>query len=70
MINNEDFELWEISWVHDKIKKIFRENPIVDRIIIDDMTETPTPDEIKTFLVLLVYITMCKMGLSLSWYEK
>ncbi|MBO5854884.1 MAG: RNA-directed DNA polymerase [Bacteroidales bacterium] len=49
LINNEDFELWEISWAHDKIKKIFKENPIIDRIIIDNLTETPTPDEIKTF---------------------
>ena len=49
LINNEELELWEIGWAHNKIKKIFKDNPVVDRIIIDDMTETPTPDEIKTF---------------------
>ena len=42
-------EYSDVDTAYDKIKKIFKDNPIVDRIIIDDMTETPTPDEIKTF---------------------
>lgn len=48
LINHNDLDIWEINWAHNKIKQIFKDNSIIDRTIIDNMTEIPTPDEIKT----------------------
>ena len=48
MVNNEHLSLWETNWAHERIKRIFNDNPIIDKEEIESMTEIPDPTEIKT----------------------
>ena len=48
VVNNNQLDIWEIGWAHEKVKRIFNDNPIINREVIENMTEIPAPDEIKT----------------------
>ncbi len=51
IVIDEDTELWNLEWLPTKIQQLFKDNPIVDKMAIDEMEEIPTPSEIQTLWV-------------------